>query len=179
MKKQFGVVSLALAVLMTLCLAVSPAVAEEGAKSLRESAGLSKTLRQGGDVGVGLGSATLTSGLAFKYYLGETTAIQGALGVSGWGFGLGADYIIERDPIWQHNSGNLIWHYGAGVGASTYSAWNKTGFYAGASGLIGLGYQFRNFPLELTTELRATVYFGTINRFFPRPGGSGAIRYFF
>ncbi len=157
---------LMLSLLATLLLISSTAAAAEigGAKRL----------------GVGLGGGTTTSGLTVKYYLAPTTAVQVFLGQR-WKYGnsIAADYIMEFGPLAQGAPGRLFWGAGVGAGLLLYSRNNQSASVIAISGVLQLGWHFKQFPLELIADWRPTFYIGDYADGLWLGGGGGAIRWFF
>jgi hypothetical protein len=129
--------------------------------------------------GIGLGGGTLSNGLTAKYYLDESSAVQAVLGISGWGFSLGADYVFEFDPVYKHKSGELFWGVGGGAGAVFYDVGIDSATVFGVSAVIELGWHFKSIPLEIVTDWRPTYFVGDFIGGFYVGGGGGAIRWFF
>ncbi len=127
-----------------------------------------------GRIGLGLASGSFNNGISLKTYF--TRQFAGAVTVGyWWGYGLSivADAVWEQPPLVQNSKVSLNWYAGAGPLATV----GQFGSFLGVDGFAGLGLQLKPFPLELTADVRPTVYFGSIDNFFF--GGQGAIRYWF
>lgn len=136
-------------------------------------------LASAGRFGLGFGSGSWSSGIAGKYYLSEGMSVQGVVGTGWWGLGLGlaanVDVLWEQKPLVEIEPGALNWYFG--LGGNLVLA---NGIGAGPSAIIGLGWQFKQFPVEITGEYRPTLMLG--NAFgnpFSLGWGGGSIRYFF
>lgn len=134
-------------------------------------------LAEAGRFGLGLGGTNLTSGISGKLYLGQRTALQAVAGTWWtWGFSVAADYLWEQPNLVTHEAFTLHWYIGAGP---TIALGNADFGLAGQA-VGGLSFQLREFPLEITGEIRPTVAFvghGGFTGFYF--GSGGAIRYFF
>lgn len=131
-------------------------------------------------LGVGLGGGTTTSGLTAKYYLGKRSAVQVFLGQRfAYGNSIGADYILEFPTLAQGAPGRLFWGVGAGVGLLLYNRTGDTANVLGLSGVLQLGWHFRQFPLELIADWRPTLFVGDYAGGLWFGGGGGAVRWYF
>ncbi len=143
----------------------------------------------GKNIGLGLGRGTLTSGITGKFYLDRQSAIQAYIGSFGdWyaygcnscGISLSGEYMYEFANLVEEDVGRLF--AGGGGGAFLYSI-NTFGRYhggyagAGIHGVFDLGWQFREFPLEIAIDIRPGFDFGLYQSLFIDWGGS--LRIFF
>lgn len=97
-------------------------------------------------VGIRLGpnSAAISPGFTIKYFLNETNAVEGILGVSN---GIGLCGLYEwHYPIASVE--HLQWL--AGVGGYAASRYKTT--FIGAAGIVGLDYKFTEIPLNVTID---------------------------
>lgn len=135
-----------------------------------------------GRLGLGFGGGSMASGLSGKFYLSQALAVQASLGLwAGYGWSVGADAILEMPQIWKNEAVSINWNVGAGAGVGFHSAYYSAYYSANGTeisvgGVAGLGIQFSQFPVELTAELRPTLFLGNTGFDF---GSGGAIRYFF
>lgn len=133
-----------------------------------------------GNFGLGLGGGTGVTGLSGKYYLGESSAVQGMLGWWGLGhdasaMGLGADYLLEMPAFAEADPLKLGWNAGAG---GMLWVWDGGGAAIAGSGVLGLEVLLQPIPLDIVLEYRPTVliipdvYIDLVNF-------TGHIRYYF
>ena len=140
-----------------------------------------------GRFGVGLGGSSHVGGISAKLYLSDKMAVQGSLGSTySDGFAGNVDIVLQMTQLIKGNKDLLLPLYiGAGVDFWSWSGttyrnghWeDETSFILGASGVVGLALQFKEFPLELSTEIRPTFFLGEYGGFHIY--GGGAIRWFF
>lgn len=133
----------------------------------------------GKNFGVGGGGGRMTSGLTAKYYLSPTTAVQGVVGLGGWGTSVSADFIKEFPTLAEGSAGRLFWGAGVGAGAVMYNVGSNSATILGVSGVIQLGWHFASFPLELVSDWRPTFFIGDYIGGLWWGGGGGALRWFF
>ncbi len=127
-------------------------------------------------IGVGVGGGTLSSGLSGKMYLKEDFAVQATVG-AGWGTAIGVD-VVKEFPINEYEPGRLFW--GAGAGAGTWLVSGYGGNIFAVSGIVQLGWHFKDMPLEVTTDIRPTFFTGDyLYSGLYLGGGGGAVRYYF
>ncbi len=166
-------------IMIVLMLAMTALYAEGDFKGLSES--------NAGRLGIGLGGSNSVSGLSVKFYLSNNTAVQGVLGRTyglGDGFSISGDFIMDITNLIEGNKDFLLPFYvGAGVNYWTYS-WGSYNYNRlGVSGVAGVAFQLKSIPLELSVEIRPTIYLtgGDDNdnhsNFYI--SGGGAIRWFF
>ena len=131
-------------------------------------------------LGIGLGGGTTTSGLTVKYYLAPAAAVQVFLGQR-WNYGtsVGADYIMEFGPLAQGAPGKLFWGAGVGAGLLLYNRNRHSSSEIAISGVLQLGWHFKQIPLELIADWRPTFFIGDNLGGLWLGGGGGAIRWFF
>jgi hypothetical protein len=128
--------------------------------------------------GIGVGGGSFTYGLSPKLFISDVDAVQGSIGMTGYGLNVGADYLRQFGTLWSGPAGRL-W-YGAGAGAELLM-YNYAGFSdveIGVAGVGEVGWHFRNMPLEVTGSLRPTFYIGNYFGGFYFAGG-GAVRWYF
>ncbi|OIP35048.1 MAG: hypothetical protein AUK47_17330 [Deltaproteobacteria bacterium CG2_30_63_29] len=112
-------------------------------------------VRSAGNFGLGLGGGTGTSGLSMKYFVNNSNAFQGVVGVWGLGrnhgsvIGLSADYLWEGPALASGSVLELGWNIGLGAFAGTGDA-----FWLGAAGVLGLEFNFRPIPIDIVLEYR-------------------------
>lgn len=152
-------------------------------------------LAKAGRTGGGFGSTDQISGVSGKLYLTERTALQATLGFWGWGwnrgyygaygyYGIGAsvDFLLEQKPIVANNEVfGLNWYYGAGP---VLGFGGSAGLLGGASGVLGLGFQLAQYPLDVVVEWRPTVmllstYEMTTGQRMRLGNASSAVRWWF
>ena len=110
-------------------------------------------------VGVRLSNSTPTinSSITGKYFVTETTAIEGLVSF-GSRFGLGA-LIESHRPFKPAGFG---WFFGGGV----YAGFDSD-TYVGPMGIIGLDYKFQNIPLNLSIDWKPELDIIPDIRFVP------------
>ncbi len=126
-------------------------------------------VRQGGNLGIGLGSGTLASLLSLKYFTGGEAAYQFNVGVYGYGDGryygnrgqviaLGFDYLFERPTIAGGGDFELAWNVGPGISG----AFNSSGDWVlGASFVAGLEFLLNFIPIDIVLEWRPSLFFNS------------------
>lgn len=131
--------------------------------------------RQPGKLGLGLGGGTRTSGLSAKYTLDKAFSVQGVVGVdpARWGdrggtLAVSVDALVEMPALYTADEVEIAWALGAGP----YIAVGDN-FWLGASGVLGLEFNFQPIPLEFTLEYRPTL-----ELVGPRPDGQGGLYLF-
>lgn len=140
-------------------------------------------------LGIGIQGGTLVSGISLKKLLSSEWAVEGTLGVGGYGpyFGgasftnLGFSVLHEGQRLGGNAQLNLNWEAGVGAGAwvlqgpYTFSGRNSLFVH----GVLGLSLQIIRVPLELTLDFRPVLVLGN---FLPGwwVGGAGAgMRFYF
>lgn len=120
-----------------------------------DDASAATPIRQGGNFGFGLGGGTRASGLSFKYFMGDASAIQANVGYTYGhrGLGVSADYIIELPEFFT----NEILNIGAGIGPGVGLSLGDNYFGASVSGALGLEFNFNVIPIDLVLEWRPTL----------------------
>lgn len=162
-------------IIVTLALVFGlalPALAQDSMPSGRQ-------LAKAGNLGLGLGGSAYTStGLSAKYYLASNTALQGNVGFwGGWGWGWGWGIAANVDGVYEqqffdHEVLSLFYNAGAGANVGVGS-----GLGLGVSGVLGVGLHLKQFPLEITTHWRPTVFFTGEGLWLGN--GGGAVRWYF
>lgn len=136
-------------------------------------------------IGVGIGGGTLTSGLSGKYYIGKifgkNSAVQAVVGANGWGFGLGADFVMDAGMVFDDASGKVLWGFGGGASMIQYNVLGEQLNYIGVNGLIQGAYHVKDFPIEIVLDYRPTFFLGNAGGISGLYlfGGAGAVRYYF
>lgn len=156
---------------------MAPTSGEQGARS-----GIAYTKK----FGAGLGYSSLASGLSFKYYFNDSTALQTVLGRNiAWGIGgfsVSADITSDvADLYYNPTSGRLLAYVGGGAGLFTYNFLGATGSFFGISLVGGLGFHFNEVPFELAVEARPTYIVGDYGNYggFGFWEGGAAARWYF
>ena len=117
--------------------------------------------------GIGLGEANLAWGISMKGAQGATAWQVVAGGWSGpWfydyrygyadGLAVAFDFLFEQPTITEGEPLALGWNagLGAGVGIAENSYWG-----IGLNGVVGLEFNFKPVPIDVTLEYRPGVYF--------------------
>lgn len=137
-----------------------------------DDASAASPIRQGGNFGFGLGGGTGASGLSFKYFMGDASAVQANVGfLYSNGLSVSADYIIELPEFFSHEVLNI----GAGIGPGVGVAVADNYFGAAVSGALGLEFNFNVIPIDLVLEWRPALAIVPSVHFYP-VGFTGHIR---
>jgi hypothetical protein len=137
--------------------------------------------RQPGKLGLGIGGGTGPSGISAKYTLDDAFSLQGVVGPwseyfeDGDTLGISIDALVEMPALHEEEDFELGWALGAGPALGVGDR-----FWAGIAGVVGLEFNIRVIPLEVTLEWRPHLLlaspFGT--EFDPVEFG-GHIRWWF
>jgi len=98
-------------------------------------------------IGVRFSSAapTLNNAVSVKYFMNETSAVEGLISFGNSRFGLGGLYekhqLIGGTPA-------FTWFYGGGG----YIGFEDRTTFLGPTGVVGLDYKFQNAPLNLSLD---------------------------
>lgn len=139
-----------------------------------------------GAVGLRLGSPVSVSA---KYFLGETTALEGYIGRRGYTY---SSWVTVGLAAQKHKPLNIIdeveglsYYYGAGVNAyfwsykDTYFRDDDTNISYGISGYIGFDYAFEDLPINITLDWVPTFFINSYLGGFGGRYGSLGVRYVF
>ena len=121
----------------------------------------------------------MASGLSAKLYLGESSAVQAAVGINGWGISMGADYVQSLGNLMDDDSGKLFWGVGGGASLVLYDVGIVSSTVIGFNAVVELGYHFKSFPLEIVIDYRPTFFLGDVIGGLDFTGAGGAIRWYF
>ncbi len=138
---------------------------------LSTSALAAPPIRNGGNLGFGLGGGTLVSGIDMKYWFNPEMSFQAT---AGWydlsrGFdtvviGLDADVLFELPPLTQSESLDIVLALGPGaIGASGGGV-----DLIGANLVVALTFNIDAVPMDLSIDYRPTIFFIDENNHFPR-----------
>lgn len=120
--------------------------------------------------------AGIPGAVSAKYFMGETVAVEGYVGLASLLFGNGISIngaILKHKPLEDVTEG-LSWYYGAG--ASSYIGGYRS---IGLQAYIGLDYKFEEYPINASIDWSPSIYFnGSLSGFRSRYG-SIAVRYIF
>lgn len=120
-------------------------------------------IRNGGNVGIGLGVGTSVAGLDIKYWFNEYTSFQTTLGVYGpltfdpdaLLLGGDADFLLELPPFAKSESFDLGMNLGLG---GTFA----TGFEAldivGVHPVVGLAFHIDAVPIDVVVDYRPQFF---------------------
>lgn len=131
-------------------------------------------IRNGGNVGLGIGQGTLANGLSLKYFADSSFAIQGNLGYwRGWGgvyfndrdryyggnsFALSIDALFEQETLAGNQNVELAWNFGigGGLGLSDGNYYRDRDSQVGAAvaGILGLEVLINAIPIDIVLEWR-------------------------
>jgi hypothetical protein len=133
--------------------------------SLLGAPSIAQADRPPGDFGIGLGAATVPSGISFKTYTGKTVALQGVVGSwrghgEDWrvgvdSFGVGLDLLYEMPSLAELQLLELGWNYGVGAGAGVDDDGEAV---LGGTGVLGLEFNFNPAPIDFVIEYRPGLY---------------------
>jgi hypothetical protein len=130
-------------------------------------------IRNGGNIGLGIGQGTLANGLSLKYFADSSFAIQGNLGYwRSWGgfrdcrndycryyggnsFALSVDALFEQETLAGNQNVELAWNFGVGGGLGV-SEYNDT-VGAAVAGILGLEVLINAIPIDIVLEWRPSA----------------------
>ncbi len=101
----------------------------------------------GAGVRLSTSNAVLNNSFTAKYFLNEKMAIEGILSFTD-PFALGVLAEFHQPLNINGADQGLRWFYGAGG----YVGFPKGDVWAGATGIVGLDYKFRNAPINLSVD---------------------------
>ena len=148
---------------------------------------LANPIRESNRWGIGFGGGSGPSGISTKYFFSKGFALQGVVGAFGWGvgwdssdqfnstgLGVQVDFLFELPTIVM--AGDVMelgWCVGPG-------AWIGLGpdFWLGASGTLGLEFNFIPVPIDLVIEYKPAIRFVDTVGFNPVAFG-GHVRIYF
>jgi hypothetical protein len=119
------------------------------------------SVRAAGHWGIGLGGGTAVSGVSFKYFLTNGTALQAIVGAAGYGnpddfdsaLGVDIDFLIEMPTI---TTAADVFELGWAIGVGGWT-WIPDPFWLGINGVLGLEFNFIPIPLDLVLEYRPAI----------------------
>ena len=129
-------------------------------------------IRNGGNLGLGIGSGTLANGLSLKYFADSNFAIQGNLGYwrhwgGGWrnrgydygrgnSFALSIDALFEQATLAGNNDIELAWNFGVGggLGFADNDFYRDDRVGAAIAGILGLEVLINAIPIDVVLEWR-------------------------
>jgi hypothetical protein len=132
-------------------------------------------VREPGNIGLGLGGNIFGAGVSGKYFIDESNAVQGlvGLGYSSTSLTVSADYLYNFPPFVQEEDLSIGWYAGFGgalvLGASVL----------GVTGIVGVDVDVDEVPLDLFVEYRPSLYFMTIGSGFRGDSFGAGVRYYF
>lgn len=152
-------------------------------------------VREAGKFGIGVGAGTLARGFSLKYFLGNELAVQGVVGVYGYGYGncwvidrgrcirtgrgnalaLGADLLSERPDIFSNGAVSVAWNVGGGLGLGIP---NSSDLGVSISLIAGLEINIDALPIDVVLEYRPTFFISPFTA-FDYTYFTGHIRYYF
>ncbi len=127
-----------------------------------------KPIKKAGNFGVGVGAGTLATGLSMKYFLSDSTSVQGNVGFWRGCFGCGrfrgnfysdalalsVDFLLERGPLGGDSQFSVDWEIGAGGGLGFN---DNANLGLGVSGVLGLQLNIHAIPIDLVIEFRPGI----------------------
>ena len=125
--------------------------------------------------GIGL-RAGFNQGLTFKHFVSGKSALELLLATRWSGFEITGLYEIHNSAF---DINRLNWYYGAGAHVGFYGTNydGGEGTYVGVDGILGLEYNFREAPINISLDWKPAFDFG-YNHFFA-DGGAISLRYIF
>jgi hypothetical protein len=131
--------------------------------------------------GIGLRGG-FESGLTVKHFISTKSALEGILGSRWRGFEFTGLYEIHNQAF---NADRLNWYFGFGghIGFwdGDYAKWGDAGknyTVVGIDGIIGLEYNFREVPLNISIDWKPAYNFVGYSGFWA-DGGALSLRYIF
>ncbi|MDA3892566.1 MAG: hypothetical protein PF517_12955 [Salinivirgaceae bacterium] len=141
------------------------------------------TVSKAQDYNTGIGLRVgYTNGLTVKHFIGSTSALEGILGTRWGGFEITGLYELSYQAF---HTDRLNWYIGFGGhvgfwdGNNTY--WgddNKNYTVIGIDGILGLEYNFREVPINLSIDWKPAMNIVGYTGFWG-DGGALSIRYIF
>jgi len=133
------------------------------------------------NTGIGL-RAGFSNGLTVRHFIGSNTALEGIL-TSRWrGFEITGLYELQYVAF---NTERLNWYFGGGAHVGfwngDYAYWGDNGntyTVVGIDGILGLEYNFREVPLNLSLDWKPAFNIIGYSGFWG-DGGALSIRYIF
>jgi hypothetical protein len=115
-------------------------------------------------------------GLTIKHFISNKSALEGLLAWHYSGFEITGLYEIHNSAF---DVERLNWYYGGGAHIGFYgnSYGGGSGTFIGLDGILGLEYNFSDFPINLSLDWKPAFDFG-YSHFFG-DGGAFSIRYIF
>ena len=130
------------------------------------------TPEKGGSLGVGLGGGLGVSGVSLKLAT-DSAALQGMVGFSNGGLGVGLAFLLEQPTIATVGSAvDVAWNVGVGGSLGVGSP-----ILLGASGVAGLEFNVRPVPLDVVLEYRPGLLISPFD--LELVNFSGHVRYYF
>ena len=107
-----------------------------------------------GNLGLGLGGGTHSSGVSAKVFSSQHLALQGVAGLYGAGrgfagLGTSLDLLFEQPPLVTTDILELAWNVGPGVNLGLGDE-----VWLGAGGVAGLELRFYEVPVDIVVEYR-------------------------
>lgn len=109
-----------------------------------------------------------TSGLTIKQFMGQSSAIEGIIGV--WGRGFSGTVLYEKYA--PTGAAGLSWYFGGGGHAAFYSGhrlhyWNdrryeyytSDAFGLGVDGIVGIEYKIPPIPVAISLDVKPFIEF--------------------
>jgi hypothetical protein len=166
-------------VLVMPVLAPAPAIANDEEAAAPVEAGRPAEKGTFG-VGIVLGEPT---GIAAKLYLGDDTAIQGALGFNFYGAGIqvNAEYVLHPWIVQERDAFVLPIYIGPGVRFIQYDGGRgeSSHFAVGIRGVIGMLFDFKEVPLDVFVEAAGVIEYDFSEGFGPALNLGAGVRYYF
>jgi len=132
-------------------------------------------VREPGNIGLGVGGHLFGAGVSGKYFVNESNAVQGlvGLGYSSTSLTLSVDYLYNFPTFVQEEDLSIGWYAGFGgsliLGASVL----------GTTGIVGVDVDVDEVPLDVFFEYRPSLYFMPIGSSFQAASFGGGVRYYF
>ena len=125
--------------------------------------------------GIGL-RAGFNQGLTFKHFISGKSALELLLATRWSGFEITGLYEIHNSAF---DIDRFNWYFGAGAHVGFYgsSYGGGEGTFVGIDGILGLEYNFREAPINISLDWKPAFDFG-YNNFFA-DGGALSLRYIF
>jgi len=125
--------------------------------------------------GIGL-RAGFNQGLTFKHFMSGKSALELLLATRWSGFEITGLYEIHNSAF---DIDRFNWYFGAGAHVGFYGSTygGGAGTFVGIDGILGLEYNFKEAPINISLDWKPAFDFG-YNNFFA-DGGALSLRYIF
>jgi hypothetical protein len=115
-------------------------------------------------------------GLTFKHFISEKSALEGIADYRWGGLGITGLYEIHNNLA---DVEGLNWYFGGGAHVGFYgtSYGGGSGTFVGIDGILGLEYNFKDLPINISADWKPAFTFGYSH--FGADNGALSVRYTF